>query len=123
MRDMVTDTESLAFYLREARRKAGLTQAMLAELCEVSTNAASDWERGKTFPRADRLPVIARALHVSIDSLFGLASLADEPGPSEMVRRLVQVARKLAPSEIRLLLGTAQQFARPAKSVGGTVAP
>src|SRR5229473_214589 len=51
--------------LSEARKQAGLTQAELGEAVGSSSQAVSQWERGKTAPELEKVPKIARRLQVS----------------------------------------------------------
>ena len=53
------------------RKKAELTQAELAQQLGVSQANISQWEKGESLPRADKLPAIASALNCSIDALYG----------------------------------------------------
>ena len=52
------------------RKKRGLTQEQLGKLLNVSGQAVSKWENGGS-PDAEMLPLIADALGVTIDRLFG----------------------------------------------------
>lgn len=52
------------------RRKIGLSQIELAEKVGVSQANISQWESGVALPRADKLPVLAKALNCKIDDLF-----------------------------------------------------
>ena len=56
------------------RKKQGLTQEELAGLVNVSFQAVSKWENGISFPDVSTLPLLANALHSSIDSLLGYAA-------------------------------------------------
>jgi transcriptional regulator with XRE-family HTH domain len=57
--------ERLASNLRHHRRKAGLSQERLAELCELHRTAIGLLERGKRSPRLDTLIVLSRAMELS----------------------------------------------------------
>lgn len=59
--------------LAQLRKKAGLSQAKLAEVCGVTQAAVAAWESGVKYPTADKLPAIAEALKCSIDDLFRAA--------------------------------------------------
>lgn len=52
------------------RKKNCITQSELAQILGVSQANISQWEKGEALPRADKLPVIAQALHCTIDELF-----------------------------------------------------
>ena len=56
--------------IRRARRKAGLSQAALADLVKVRRSAVSNWESAKdVLPSMQNLVAIAQACRVSIDWL------------------------------------------------------
>jgi len=57
--------------VRKCRRKAGMSQAVLAEKTGVSRQTIVSWERGSVQPRARHLAVVAAALNVSVAELMG----------------------------------------------------
>lgn len=57
--------------IREHREAAGLRQDQLAELCRVSRQTISNWERNKTLPDIESLKVMAHELGTTIDALVG----------------------------------------------------
>ena len=57
--------------IREARKKQGMTQEELAGKMFVTPQAVSQWERDLTIPSADKLAVLAAALHTSVNALAG----------------------------------------------------
>ncbi len=57
--------------LKRIRKAKGLTQEQLAEKVGVSGQAVSKWEIN-SFPDAQLLPEIAKALDVTIDELYGI---------------------------------------------------
>lgn len=65
--------------LLAAREKRGWTQQQLAEALGVSTQAVSQWETGKTFPRSPtRIRTIASALNVRWTYLVGYAESPED---------------------------------------------
>ena len=56
------------------RKKLGMTQEELAALVKVSFQAVSKWENGNSIPDVTLLPLLANALHCTIDSLLGYAA-------------------------------------------------
>lgn len=60
---------------RKLREKVGLTQQQLADIVKVDRVAVTRWESGAAYPRASKLPIIAKTLNCSIDELF-----KEEPG-------------------------------------------
>lgn len=57
--------------IRERRIKADMTQEQLAAALKVNRATVTMWETGKSSPRAEMLPVIARLLGCKIDDLYG----------------------------------------------------
>ena len=55
--------------IAEVRRKAGKTQAEIADILDVSFQAVSAWERDEYLPDTENLIKLARLLEVSIPSL------------------------------------------------------
>ena len=58
--------------LKEARRRAGLSQHEVAVEIQVSQQAIDQWERGKTVPRTEYLPRLSRLYDTPVDALLGL---------------------------------------------------
>ncbi len=56
--------------LKEARKKAGLTQEELAELIGISRAAVAKWETDNGLPDIENLKTVAGLLDVSIDYLL-----------------------------------------------------
>ena len=51
--------------IARARKQENLTQAALAEMVGVSTEAVSKWESGEYRPRQDKLVLLEKVLHLS----------------------------------------------------------
>lgn len=66
------ETTNLTFgqKLRDARKKAGLTQEQLAEKLVVSRQAVTKWESDKGLPDTDNWKMLSSVLNVSIDYLL-----------------------------------------------------
>jgi transcriptional regulator with XRE-family HTH domain len=61
----------IAENLRKLRKKHGLTQAALAELCGVSKRMLAYYETKATKPSIQKIEAIAKALNVKIEELIG----------------------------------------------------
>ncbi|HZI08121.1 MAG TPA: helix-turn-helix transcriptional regulator [Archangium sp.] len=106
-------SKSLGDAAREARQKAGLTQADVAERIGVATEVYGRLERGILMPSVPTLRRICVALHMSADVMLALSSspppvLEVPPPPAEpeeerIMRRLMRNVRKLNPIQIRAL--------------------
>ena len=64
------DTSKIGKRITAIRKEQGYTQESLAELLNVSPQAVSKWENGHALPETALLPLLAKALETSIDSLF-----------------------------------------------------
>ncbi|MCX5275364.1 helix-turn-helix transcriptional regulator [Streptomyces virginiae] len=56
--------------VRAVRRGRDLSQQQLGDLVGVSGPAVARWENGQDFPKGEKLPAIAKALHEPLDDLF-----------------------------------------------------
>ena len=56
--------------IAERRNALGITQEELASTVFVTPQAVSQWERGKTIPDIDRIPLVADALHMDVRDLI-----------------------------------------------------
>ena len=72
---MKLDLIAIGDFIRELRRKAGITQAELAERLGVSFQAVSNWERGESLPDTALLPDLACILDSSIDTILSSGSV------------------------------------------------
>lgn len=58
--------------LKAARVNTGLTQKEAATKFAVSNKTLGDWEKGKSFPKADKIKLICEHYHCSYDDLIFL---------------------------------------------------
>ncbi|MFL6089456.1 MAG: helix-turn-helix domain-containing protein [Aeromicrobium sp.] len=75
--------ESLGDYLREQRGQAQMSLRQLAEKSDVSNPYLSQIERGLRRPSAEVLQQIARALKISVESLYVKAGILDAEEAAE----------------------------------------
>ncbi|MBQ8550774.1 MAG: helix-turn-helix transcriptional regulator [Clostridia bacterium] len=64
------DYKAMGSRIRAARKKKGITQDKLGELCAISTAHIGHIERGTRIPSADTLFRLSGALDISLDYLF-----------------------------------------------------
>lgn len=70
--------EILGERIRAARKAAGLTQAQLAVLVEVSQPTVCGWESGES-PSYQHIVAVAQACGISLVVLLGDGPISDEP--------------------------------------------
>lgn len=52
------------------RKKAGYTQSEVSATIGVDQSAVAKWEAGISYPKADKLPMLAKMYSCTIDQLF-----------------------------------------------------
>ncbi len=77
---MSDNNSPLAEAIRQARQRAGLSQAELAELLGLRQSSVSQWERGVTKPKTVHLLALAAALGINL--LDQLAGTTDPQHPT-----------------------------------------
>ena len=70
--------------LKEARKKAGMTQKQVAEHIGISQNAYSYWESGRNNVDSESMKKLSDLFNVSIDYLLGRDTPAQAPAPVEL---------------------------------------
>ncbi len=75
---------SLGKNLTKYRKRMGMTQSQLAAVINVTPQAVSKWENG-SLPDSEFLPLLSKALNVSIDVLFGIAEETEPPAPEQLI--------------------------------------
>lgn len=81
--------------LQAVRHAAGLTQEQMAEELQVSRQAVSRWESGRSYPEVEKIVYIANRYGISMDALF------EEEVPTEAER--AEVSEPAAPTQGSLL--------------------
>ena len=59
--------------IKKLRVNKEMTQTQLAKACGVSQGTVVSWEKGTGFPRAGKIPVIARVLNCDSSLLLQMA--------------------------------------------------
>ena len=73
--------ESMGAIIRRLRTEKGWTQETLAERLHLTAQAVSRWETEQSLPDVSQLPLLARALGVTTDTLYGM----DEPEEDDLI--------------------------------------
>ncbi len=69
----------LGEFIREQRRSSRLSLRKLSDLAGISNPYLSQIERGLRKPSAEILQAIAKALHISAETLYVRAGILEEP--------------------------------------------
>lgn len=76
-------TKDLDIRLKNARVKKGLSQIDVANELNISRQAVSRWENGKSIPDADNLALLSQLYGVSLDKLLNCAFPNKTEGKNE----------------------------------------
>jgi len=76
--------------LQEVRRRSGLTQEQFAEELQVSRQAVSRWESGRSYPEVDKILYICNRYGVPIGQLFAEEAPAPENGAPQQPQETAQ---------------------------------
>ncbi len=92
--------------IKELREELQLTQKSLAKLIGNAQRNVSNWENGTSEPDLQTTLMLANALHVSLDELYGRTPLSPvrETTDDELDRTLFRAIRKLNEEQKKALL-------------------
>ena len=79
--------------LQEVRRNNGLTQEQFAEALQVSRQAVSRWESGRSYPEVDKILYICNRYGVSIGTLFAEENPTPDSGGVQPPKEAAQPPR------------------------------
>lgn len=95
--------------LKQLRKKAGITQAQLAQAIGTSQAAVAAYETGAKAPELAKLPLIAKALGVTVAELFEEGQGSQQAAkvrvsPNRRAIKLQKAFEKLKPVEQQFVL-------------------
>lgn len=80
---VMVDRQQIGLRISVLRKKAGLSQAELAEKLSVSPQAVSKWESGKNLPDIDAFCELAWLFNTTLDSIVNSELLFDRSGEKQ----------------------------------------
>src|SRR5829696_3305869 len=103
--------QDIGSFIRSQREAAQVSVRQLAEAAKVSNPYLSQIERGLRRPSADVLQQIARALKISVETLYVRAGiLADDESEAIGVREAIGSDPLLTPEQKQALLNVYESF-------------
>ena len=98
-------------FIRNQREVASMSIRRLAEAANVSNPYLSQIERGLRQPSAEILQQIARALKISVETLYVRAGILNEDSPRFVgVREAIGTDPHLSPEQKQALLNVYESF-------------
>ena len=116
----------LGAFIRDRRRDARLSLRRLSELAGISNPYLSQIERGLRKPSADILQQLARALHLSAETLYVRAGILDPQDDESNLERAILRDTTLTDPQRQALLEVYRSFQRerePGDERDGNAAP
>jgi transcriptional regulator with XRE-family HTH domain len=99
---------SLKDAIRRLRKNAGLSQGELADKVGTTQKVISDYERGRTNPSNELLPLMAKLFGVTVDDLLDAKNLPDNETKTihgkKRTAKIVDLYDQLTPEEQRVVL-------------------
>jgi len=89
--------------VRHHRKRAGLSQAQLAEKIGRQPNAVQKLETGKSRPTFETLVRLAQALDVDVRDLFGIGDFAARDGNKDSLVRILKAVSPLSEQELAIV--------------------
>ena len=98
-------------FIRNQREAASMSVRRLAEAANVSNPYLSQIERGLRRPSAEKLQQIAKALKISVETLYVRAGiLPDDESEAIGVREAIGSDKQLTPEQKQALLNVYENF-------------
>jgi transcriptional regulator with XRE-family HTH domain len=113
----------LGEFIRERRRLGNLSLRKLSEMAEISNPYLSQIERGLRKPSADILQQIARALHISAETLYVRAGILDDRDDTTDVVETVKRDPYLTDAQKKTLVTVYETFRIENGNLGGRERP
>ncbi len=107
---MTTPLTDLGDFIRTQREIARMSVRRLAETAGVSNPYLSQIERGLRKPSAEILQQIAKALHISAETLYERAGILDPDANARGVREAIANDPLLSPEQQQALLNVYESF-------------
>ena len=87
----------------------GVTAYKVAKATGISTASLTDWKKGRSSPKADKLQKIADYFGVSVDYLLGNEPKEKPAGqttdePNEKILKFVEILRELPEDKLDLVI-------------------
>lgn len=100
----------LGEFIRDQRRLGNLSLRKLSEMADISNPYLSQIERGLRKPSADILQQIARALHISAETLYVRAGILDDRDDTTGVIETIQRDPYLSEAQKKTLVTVYETF-------------
>jgi transcriptional regulator with XRE-family HTH domain len=121
--DPMTQDEKLFFKqlgarIAALRKDQAMTQVQLAETMDVSQQTVASWEVGRRGVPVSNLPLLARTLGVSVETLIGEKTPPAKRGPTPKLQQQVERLSRLPQAKQRVVMEMLEGFLNQAARTG-----
>jgi transcriptional regulator with XRE-family HTH domain len=96
--------KALGARIAELRKGSAITQVQLAETMGVSQQTVASWEVGRRGVPVSSLPMLARALGVSVETLIGEQTTSAKRGPTPKLQQQVERLSRLPKAKQKFVM-------------------
>ncbi len=97
------DQLKIGRFIAERRKKAGLTQAQLADKLNITDRAVSKWETGKSLPDSSIMLELCGLLKITVNDLLSGEVVTMDNYNKELENNLLEMIKQKEESDKRLL--------------------
>ena len=84
------DQKKIGAFIAQCRKEKSLTQIQLAELLDITNQAVSKWENGRSFPDITLLESLCETFDITVSELLSGKKIESEDYKRETERLLIQ---------------------------------
>ena len=97
------DQAKIGKFIAACRKKAGLTQAQLAEKLDITNQAVSKWETGKALPDSSIMLELCCTLGITVNDLLSGEVVTMDNYNKELENNLLEMIKQKEAADKRLL--------------------
>jgi transcriptional regulator with XRE-family HTH domain len=102
--------KALGARIAALRKDSGITQVHLAQTMGVSQQTVASWEVGRRGVPVSNLPLLARTLGVSVETLIGEKAAAAKRGPAPKMQQQIERLSRLPQAKQRVVMEMLEGF-------------
>jgi len=96
--------KELGLRISELRKEAGMTQAQLADVLEISQQMVGAYEVGSRKIPASMLPTITKLFAAPLDQLMGIEKKPVKRGPASVLQRQIEQIGLMPRSKQKIII-------------------
>jgi transcriptional regulator with XRE-family HTH domain len=102
--------KALGARIAASRQDSGMTQVQLAQTMGVSQQTIASWEVGRRGVPVSNLPLLARTLGLSVETLIGEKAAPTKRGPTPKMQQQIERLSRLPQAKQRVVMEMLEGF-------------